>query len=95
MHSRPQPQLLRPQSSNPRASAAFPIDGLTRGDVLNVVCEQRANERQHLGDAAICHSVIDSPMLAAWDDKAAPAKAGQVLRHLGLRESELLHQLTD
>ena len=53
-----------------------------------VLCEVRVREFEHLDDARVGDSVVDGAVLPARLDEPAPAQAGEVVRHLRLRQAE-------
>ena len=60
-----------------------------------VLCEVRVRESEQLDDARVGDSVVDGAVLPARLDEPAPAQAGEVVRHLRLREPEPFDELPD
>lgn len=60
-----------------------------------VVLEQGVRELEDPDHAFVGDPVVDGAVLLACLDEAAPAQAGEVIGHLGLRDPEPFDELTD
>ena len=63
--------------------------------MLGVIGEKRLRQVQYRVHPRVGDSVEHCPALAAGGDEAAPAKAGEVIRHLRLRQREPVDELAD
>ena len=61
--------------------------------MLGILMQQLPSHTDDLRDSAIGKPVVDDPMLAAGFDETTLAKAGQVVRDLRLRKSDLPNDL--
>ena len=62
--------------------------------MLCVVVQQRVRQVDHPHDSLVGDPVVDDAMLAPCLDEAAPAQAGEMVRHLRLRRPEPIDQLS-
>ena len=85
---------IRPSSRNQTSLSALLVDPAAGGDVLCVVVQQRVREADHPHDSLVGDPVVDDAMLAPRVDEAAPAQAGEMVRHLRLRHAEPLDQFS-
>ncbi len=63
--------------------------------MLLVVLEQRVRKLEHADDPLVGDAVVDGAVFAACVDEAAPAKAGEVVGDLRLRDPEPRDELSD
>lgn len=78
-----------------RTSAGTSVNATAGRDVLSVIAKQRVPKRQQFDDPLVRDSVIDGRVLTARQDEATPTQARQVIRDLGLRQTEPRHELAD
>jgi ketosteroid isomerase-like protein len=69
------------------------VNGLTAGDVVGVVLEQRVGDLHQLAYPPVGQAIDHRAILAPGVHKAAPAQAAQMSRHRGLRHLQAPHQL--
>src|SRR5581483_9246583 len=78
-----------------RKPAELAVDSPAGGDVLLVLLEQAAGEGDDPRDTPVGDPVVDRAMVAARRDEAAPAKAREVVRNVGLGNCKTFDQLPD
>lgn len=86
---------LAPQGGCSADPSAAGVDPATGGDALGAIAEESARQLDRVHHALIGEAVVNDPVLAAASHESTPTQAGEVVRHLRLRELESLNDLAD